>query len=77
MRINRRWIIIGVIALALIAGFLWWDIGQNIYEVDQPITADPSDCQSDTRFAVIGDFGDDGKYEADVSAHGSQLGCGI
>ena len=68
MRIHRVWIIIGAIASILIAAILWWDIGQNVYEIDQPITADPSDCQGDLRFAVIGDFGDEGRYEADVAA---------
>lgn len=68
MRINRRWIIIGLIVLVSSFSVWWWNRGQNIYEIDQPITADPSDCQDDLEFGVIGDFGDEGPYEADVAA---------
>jgi hypothetical protein len=60
--------ILGGVFLVLVATYLWWNRGQNIYEIDVPITTHPSDCQGNTRFAVIGDFGDDGKYEADVAA---------
>jgi hypothetical protein len=65
---KRLWIILGAIALGLLGFYLWWEIGQKVYEIDQPIAADPSDCEGDLRFAVIGDFGDDGRYEADVAA---------
>ena len=68
MKFKRRWIILGGIGIVILVALLWWDIGQNVYEIDRKITADPSDCQDDLRFAVIGDFGDDGKYEADVAA---------
>ena len=68
MRINRGWKIAGGIVIGILVAVLWWNIGQNIYQVDQSITADPSDCQEDLRFAVIGDFGDAGQYEADVAA---------
>jgi len=68
MQINRRWKITGGIVIAILVAILWWNIGQNVYEIDQPITAAPSDCQGDLRFAVIGDFGDAGQAEADVAA---------
>ena len=70
MKLNRRWIIYGIITLTLVFGaaLLLWNGGQNIYEIDQPLTASPADCQEDLRFAVIGDFGDAGIFEADVAA---------
>lgn len=67
MRFNRRWIITGAIAVGMIGVFLYWLTGLRVYEVDQPITADPTDCKADLRFAVIGDFGDAGQAEADVA----------
>ncbi len=67
MRNKRAWIIIVSIAVILLAAILWWGNGQKIYEIDQPITANPSDCQGDLHYAVIGDFGDAGQAEADVS----------
>ncbi len=68
MKIERRWKILGGIAIGIIVAILLWNVGLNVYDVDQPITASPSDCQGDLRFAVIGDFGDAGKAEADVAA---------
>jgi hypothetical protein len=68
LKLKRSWLILGGIVIVVLVALLWWDIGQNVYEVDEAITADPSDCQDELRFAVIGDFGDDGKYEADVAA---------
>ena len=68
MRINRRWKIAGGIVIGSLVAVLWWNIGQNVYEIDQPITAEPSDCQGKFRFAVIGDYGDAGQAEADVAA---------
>src|SRR5512136_1107495 len=41
--------------------------GRNVYAVDQPITASPSDCGEGTRVAVIGDYGQAGQPEADVA----------
>jgi len=69
LKYTQSWIFIGIVILALtfLATFLWWNIGQHVYEIDVPITADPSDCAGDLRFAVIGDFGDSGWYEADVA----------
>jgi len=66
---TQSWIFVGIVisALTFLAAFLWWNIGQRVYEIDVPITADPSDCEGDLRFAVIGDFGDSGWYEADVA----------
>ena len=68
MKINKRWLIFGGIVVVLVLAVLWWHIGQSVYEVDQAITGSPADCQDDLRFAVIGDFGDEGRYEADVAA---------
>lgn len=65
---QRSWKVLIGIAIGILVPALWWNIGQNVYEVDQPITADPSDCQGDLSFAIIGDFGDEGKYEAGVAA---------
>lgn len=67
MKYKQRWIIIGGITLGVLAAFLWWTVGQRVYEINQPITAAPSDCEGDLRFAVIGDFGDAGKAEGDVA----------
>ena len=53
MQRHRLLISFAVIGI-LIISYLWWNTGQNIYEVDQPITAEPSDCQSDLRFVIIG-----------------------
>lgn len=60
--------IAGLVAVALLIGWMAWGFGLNVYEVDVPITDDPSDCPGATRFAVIGDFGDAGQPEADVAA---------
>jgi uncharacterized protein involved in exopolysaccharide biosynthesis len=65
---HRLWWILPVIALVAIAGILYWKTRHNTYEIEQPIIADPSDCSDDLRFAVIGDYGDAGKPEADVAA---------
>ncbi len=65
--LKRNWIIIAGIALGILAAIFLWNFGRNVYNIDQPITADSSDCQGDLRFAVIGDFGDAGKAEGDVS----------
>ena len=57
--------------LALIIGagiVLFWLAGRNIYAVDVPITASPTDCGSGMRLAVIGDYGIAGPPEADVAA---------
>ena len=56
MKLNQRWIIYGIITLTLVFGaaFLLWNGAQNFYEIDQPVTASPADCQADLRFAVIG-----------------------
>jgi len=70
---NRWWILVGI-TLVVIAVVFFWITRHNTYETEQPITADPSDCNGDLRFAVIGDFGDAGKPEADVAAliHGCE-----
>lgn len=74
--------LIGVLAvLALISGAVFavaWLLGRNVYAIDVPITASPTDCgpstgglgtgDSSMRFAVIGDYGLAGQPEADVAA---------
>ena len=64
---HQRWKILSGIAIGILIAVLLWSSGLHVYEVDQPITADPSDCRGDLRFAVIGDFGDAGQPEADVA----------
>lgn len=51
------------------AVYVWWQYSasRNVYEVDIPIAAKPSDCGDGLRLAVIGDFGDDTKGEEDVA----------
>ena len=66
------WLIIGLVLLGLlglgvVAGQLT-NSGLNVYAIDEPIIGQPTDCQTVTRFAVIGDFGDAGPAEADVAA---------
>lgn len=68
MNITRHWWILLAIALVVIIGVLLRKFRHNTYEIDQTITAAPSDCNDDLRFAVIGDFGDAGRPEADVAA---------
>ena len=72
MKRRPIWQIIGLILLGLIilgvVARLLWNIGLNVYDVDEPITGHPSDCQPVIRLAVIGDFGDAGQAEADVAA---------
>ena len=71
--------VLAVIALIIGAGIvLFWLTGRNVYAVDVPITASPTDCGSGTsgpntggpatRFAIIGDYGIAGQPEADVAA---------
>jgi tartrate-resistant acid phosphatase type 5 len=63
--------ILSVVIIVAGAGYAWWWFfgpGRHIYEVDVPIVGAPSDCTGDVRFAVIGDFGEAGRPEADVSA---------
>ncbi|MGB3717087.1 MAG: metallophosphoesterase [Candidatus Promineifilaceae bacterium] len=67
-RIPKIWWIIGLGTIVLVAGWLLWNLGLNVYAIDEPITALPSDCQGTTRFAVVGDYGDAGQAEADVAA---------
>ncbi|MGD9092276.1 MAG: metallophosphoesterase [Anaerolineales bacterium] len=75
MNKTRHWWILLIIALVGIVAVLLRKARHNTYQVDQPITAAPSDCRSDLRFAVIGDFGDAGQPEADVAAliHGWEV----
>ena len=61
--------VITVIALIIGAGIvLLWLAGSNVYVVEVPITASPTDCGLATRFAIIGDYGIAGQPEADVAA---------
>ena len=68
MNKTRHWWIILGICIVLIAALLLWKAQHNTYDIYEPITAAPSDCRGDLRFAVIGDFGDAGQPEADVAA---------
>jgi tartrate-resistant acid phosphatase type 5 len=63
----RRSVILVGIATGMIIALWYWNAGQHVYQVDAPITGSPNDCQADLRFAVIGDYGDDGLAEADVA----------
>lgn len=51
------------------AGFLWWEYrhSRNVYEVDEVINGNPSDCANSMVLAVIGDFGNSSKREEDVA----------
>jgi tartrate-resistant acid phosphatase type 5 len=61
--------VLAVIALIIGAGIvLFWLTGRNVYAVDVPITASPTDCGPSTSFAVIGDYGLAGQPEAAVAA---------
>ena len=50
----------GILILVLLIIWFVWNLGLNVYDVDVPITGDPSDCEGTVRFAVIGDYGDAG-----------------
>ena len=64
-----KWLIVGLIVIVLaLVGWLFLNLGLNVYAVSEPITGDPSDCQEVARFAVIGDYGEAGPAEADVAA---------
>ncbi len=71
----KRLVSITLVALAIFAAIIFavWITGRNVYAIDQPITASPSDCGASvrgasTRVAVIGDYGLAGQAEADVAA---------
>jgi hypothetical protein len=66
----KRLVIITLVVVAIFAALVFavWVTGHNVYAVDQPITASPSDCGEGTRVAVIGDYGEAGQPEADVAA---------
>ena len=70
MNLVKRLIIVVLVALAIFAVIIFavWVTGRNIYAVDQPITAAPSDCGAGLHLAVIGDYGEAGQPEADVAA---------
>ena len=68
MKKKKLWIVLGGLLILIVAAIWIWSATTKIYQVFEPITASPSDCQGDLRFAVIGDFGDAGKAEADVAA---------
>ncbi len=59
-----------LLVIAGITGYLaWmrWAPGRDLYEIYQPITASPGDCSADRRFAIVGDYGHDGRAEAQVA----------
>jgi hypothetical protein len=61
MKRYQNRIVISIIVTIIVCGvFLYMRNEPRVYEVDQPITADPTDCKGDLRFAVIGDYGDAG-----------------
>ena len=68
MNKTRHWWLLLAIALVAIIAILLNKTRHTTYEIDQSITAAPSDCRGDLRFAVIGDFGDAGQPEAEVAA---------
>jgi tartrate-resistant acid phosphatase type 5 len=59
-----------VILVVVVAVYIWWEYSpsRNVYEVDEVITGDPSDCNDDLLLAVIGDFGNASQREKDVAA---------
>ena len=64
-------LLLALLGLALVLGLayaLWYFFGklEKIYAVDAP--GNDLACTGDTRFAVIGDFGDAGRPELDVAA---------
>lgn len=67
--IKKIALLLSIPILILTAVYIWWEYSpsRNVYAVDLPITADPSDCGDDVTIAVIGDFGDDTKQEKDVA----------
>lgn len=67
-RIPRIWRVAGLIAIALLIGWVIWNIGLDVYAIDEPFSASPADCLGTTRFAVIGDYGDAGQAEAGVGS---------
>lgn len=66
---RRDYAVIAIFFIAIIAVIVWWlyGPGRNVYAVDVPIGGTPADCTGDTRLAVIGDFGEDNRGEADVA----------
>jgi hypothetical protein len=66
----KRLSIIAFVVSAIFAAIILvvWTTGRNVYAVDQPITASPSDCGEGTRLAALGDYGEAGQAEADVAA---------
>jgi hypothetical protein len=66
----KRLLIVTAVAVVIFAVIIlaMWIAGRDVYVVDQPITASPTDCGAGTRIAVIGDYGLAGQPEADVAA---------
>jgi hypothetical protein len=60
--------ILGIVSILLLVVWGIMSFGLNVYDVDVPVTAKPSDCGQDVRFAVIGDYGEAGQAAADVAA---------
>jgi len=64
--------VIAAILIFMITGavvIVWWEYSpsRNVYEVDELITGDPSECGDDLILAVIGDFGNGSHREEDVA----------
>ena len=67
---KRRTLIgIAVVIVFIITVVLWrlFGPGHNVYAIDMAIKDAPTDCSGDMRLAIIGDFGDSSKPEADVA----------
>ncbi len=65
-RFKHLRLILSILILVIFAVY-FWNVGLGVYDLKEPITAKPSDCPDDLRFAVIGDFGDAGEPERDVA----------
>lgn len=66
-----RWIVVAIFVMLVIltATYVWWEYSpsRNVYDVDDVITGDSSDCADDLLLAVIGDFGNASQREQDVA----------
>ena len=67
MKRRSKWWLLGFIVIIPVLAWMIWNLGLNVYTLDEPITASPSDCHDDVRFAIIGDYGDTGNPEANVA----------
>ena len=66
MKHKKLWIILGGLLVVALIAVVVWSTTTKIYQVLEPITASPADCERGMRFAVIGDW-EAGGAAADVS----------